>query len=332
MADAGVAETAVTPETPTEAFPSAAEHAAYYNALERATPTTVVPAEPPPLAVEPPAETPATPEPPAAKADEPESDDLPDTRLYFRSPDGTFRKAKGSEIRSKLRETVDQLRQKNRELQALAQTRQTSPAEPPPAPDSTAPVLGARPDLDDYPDLKAWQAADAEWIKQTIAAERQQAEADTQARLAQAAFRERLDDFKADHDDYDEKILAVDDIVAPPLLAALITQDARGPEVIYYLASHPEEFAELSLINANTPVTDYTIGTLRRLLLPRLDAASNGTGTASPAVIHRPAAAPIAPVRTSSPVATDHPPTDADSAQYHADYYNRLEREARQRR
>jgi hypothetical protein len=101
-----------------------------------------------------------------------------------------------------------------------------------------------------------------------------------------------------------------------------ITESPRAADLVYFLATHPEECTQLAEESRETPVAAAVV--MRRFLESRLApraAASNGAGTAARAAVST-AKPPVTPVG-SSPVVSDEPPGESASAAEHARYWNR---------
>jgi len=101
-----------------------------------------------------------------------------------------------------------------------------------------------------------------------------------------------------------------------------IAESPKAADLVYYLATHPEECIQLAEESQGTPVAAAPV--MRRLLESQLSsraAPRNGTGPAAPPKLST-AKPPVQPVG-SSPVVGDDPPSDAASAAEHARYWNR---------
>jgi hypothetical protein len=101
-----------------------------------------------------------------------------------------------------------------------------------------------------------------------------------------------------------------------------IADSSHAADLVYYLATHPEECTQLALESEQTPTAAASV--MRRLLESHLApraGSPNGTGAAAKAAVST-AKPPIQPVG-SSPVVSDDPPGESASAAEHARYWNR---------
>ena len=101
-----------------------------------------------------------------------------------------------------------------------------------------------------------------------------------------------------------------------------IADSPKAADLVYFLATHPEECLQLAEESQQTPVAAAPV--MRRLLESHLApraVPSNGSGAAARAVVST-AKPPVTPVG-SSPVVSDEPPGEAASAAEHARYWNR---------
>lgn len=79
-------------------------------------------------------------------------------------------------------------------------------------------------------------------VDQRIAAR----EAQNQQRAAQAAFQQRTQAVRASHPDFDEVVMGVEHIRVPPALQQALLTSENGPEIMYQLASNPDELARIA--------------------------------------------------------------------------------------
>lgn len=203
----------------------------------------------------------------------------------------------------------------------------TSPVTPP---SPVAPVSGPpEPQFEQFADaadpytayLQAWTRWDrAQGIAQALA-EREAAQA---AQARGQTFEARLADGRKDHPDFDQVLTQADTLglQVSAVMREAITDSPHAADLVYYLATHPEECTQLAEESLTTPVAAATV--MRRLLeshiAPRA-APSNGSGPAARAPVST-AKPPVTPVG-SSPVVSDEPPGESASAAEHARYWNR---------
>lgn len=214
--------------------------------------------------------------------------------------------------------------------QELARMRQPVPP-PGPPPQSLPPSHDyGEPQFEQFADqadpYTAYMQAWARWdhgrqIEARIAAYEQQ----QQARATQTAFETRIQEGAKKFPDWQEALTQADTLglQVSEVMKAAITTSPRAPEIVHFLATHPEECIQLAEESIQTPVDAATV--MRRLLESHLVAApaapSNGTGTASRPMTST-AKPPVKPVG-SSPVVGDEPPGESASAAEHARYWNR---------
>jgi len=180
--------------------------------------------------------------------------------------------------------------------------------------------------LEDNP-FAAWSRAVASYDRRKERFEERQAEAKQAAEVAEResvaqqeryarAHGERVTKFIESKPDFWQVVEKVNDLgEIPPLLVQAIVRDDKGPELMYYLAHHPDELSEMILITDGKPVTDQAVALLRRRLTARdINVASNGaTGALPLASPTRVIPRPPTPVRTGSiKTDTSEPQIDED--------------------
>jgi hypothetical protein len=189
---------------------------------------------------------------------------------------------------------------------------------------------GHEPQFDQFADaadpytayLQAWTRWDREQGIAQALAEREAAHA---AQTRAQAFQTRLTDGRTQYPDFDT-VLANADTLGLQVSAVMqeaIANSPRAADLVYFLATHPEECTQLAEESVGTPVAAATV--MQRLLesqaAPRAAPAKAGSGPAARASVST-ANPPVTPVG-SSPVASDEPPGDTASAAEHARYWNR---------
>lgn len=103
---------------------------------------------------------------------------------------------------------------------------------------------------------------------------------------------------------------------APELLTIAVITDDKGPEIAYYLATHPETLAELSLLTDGKSVTQHSVALLqRRLSTYRVPAAPIASAPAVPP--HTPAPRPPNAMRTAPMKTGDDLPGEGHSLAEH---------------
>ena len=170
--------------------------------------------------------------------------------------------------------------------------------------------------------LQAWTRWDR---AQAIAAARDEWEAAQTQKSRAQTFQSRLQADKVQYPDFDQVLTQADTLglQVSAVMQEAIADSPKAADLVYYLATHPEECLQLAEESVQTPVTAAPV--MRRLLeshlAPRAVPPSGG-----PAQPHRAAVStakpPVTPVG-SSPVVSDDPPGEAASAAEHARYWNR---------
>jgi hypothetical protein len=209
--------------------------------------------------------------------------------------------------------------------QALAPAGAPPASAPPPAPTNGhgEPQFEA---FADQPDpYTAYVQAWARWdnrrqITETIA----QFEQTQAAKAREQAFTSTLQEGRKAFPDFDQRLTEADTLglQVSAVMREAIADSPKAADLVYYLATHPEECTQLALESETTPTAAAAV--MRRLLESQLApraGSSNGTGAAAraPASTAKP---PIQPVG-SSPVVSDDPPGESASAAEHARYWNR---------
>ena len=122
-----------------------------------------------------------------------------------------------------------------------------------------------------------------------------QAEAQSAIEKLQSAFTKSQDAARTTHPDYDDVIQSVPVPDGPGVMAAreAMLEDEAGGEILYYLASHPEELARIAALQPHSAVRE--IGRLSAMFPPPSSAAGNPKPKVSsaprpPAPLSRPSA------------------------------------------
>jgi hypothetical protein len=304
-----------------------------------AAPSETPPAETPPPVVrdekgrfakvdtQPPPDTPAPASEPAAAEAAPASEaPSRDEGLPRHDPQARMKKALAQKAEAERRAAA---------LEAeLARLRQppsvTSPVTSPSPPiPPTNGYGGAEPQsaqFEQEPDpYTAYFQAWTRWDRaQALAQARVEWEAEQTAKLRAQQFESRLAAGRTQYPDFDQVLTEADTLglQVSAVMQSAIADSPRAADLVYYLATHPEECTQLAEESQQTPVAAATV--MRRLLESHLAspaAASNGAGPAARSN-HSTAKPPVTPVG-SSPVVADEPPGDTASAAEHARYWNR---------
>jgi hypothetical protein len=270
----------------------------------------------------PPAEAPAAeptevaPEPPARRRD----DTLPRHDPVARMKQAIAQKAQAEQRAAALEAELQRLRQPPLSV--------TSPVTPPPQNGHAQPHPG-EPQFEQFADAPdpytAYVQAWTRWDHATqLAQTRAQWDAEQAAKTQAKEFEARLSEGRKQYADYDQVLTEADTLglQVSAVMQLAIAQSPKAADLVYFLATHPEECTQLAEESQATPVDAAPV--MRRLLESQLGARaapSNGTGPAAPPKIST-AKPPVQPVG-SSPVMGDDPPGDTASAAEHARYWNR---------
>lgn len=265
-------------------------------------------------AAEPPPEPVAEPEPPARRRD----DALPRHNPIARMQQALAQKAE-AERRAQALEA---------ELVRITQGSQ-QPAHQPPTNGHGQPAQG-EPQFEQFANeadpytayLQAWTRWDR---AQAIAQARAEWDGEQTQKQRALSFQERLNSGRGGYPDFDQALTQADTLglQVSAVMQEAIADSPKAADLVYYLATHPEECVQLAEESVQTPVAAAPV--MRRLLESHLASravpTSGGTGAAARAAVSA-AKPPVTPVG-SSPVVSDEPPGDAASLAEHARYWNR---------
>jgi len=226
-----------------------------------------------------------------------------------------------------------ELEQLRAERAAIQREREALKARQPAKPTADEQPAGpVKPKLEDFETLEQYTEAVGEWslaraqaaLEQRFEAERQRiAEAEGQRAQQQlyAQHQTRVEQARVKHPDFDTVLAAQADMRTSPAIDAHIVSSDFGGELLYYLATHPDDCDRIAALPFGPALV--ALGRLEE----RLAAAPSGparvvtTSTAKP---------PIKPVGSSPAPVTDEDPDDLPIEQ-HVKFYNRQDREARRR-
>jgi hypothetical protein len=281
--------------------------------------------EPAPAAAEAPPETPAESptEPPAESQARRRDDTLPRHNPLARLNQALAQKAEAERRAAALEAELARVRPPG--VTSPVTPAVHTPAALPPAAAIGQPEPQFEQFADDPDPYTAWQDAKWEWrVNQRLAQVRAEWDAEQTAKARAQSFQSRLADGRTQYPDFDQ-VLTQADTLGLQVSAVMQEAIADSPEaanLVYYLATHPEECTQLAEESQQTPVAAATV--MRRLLESRLSpraAATAGPGAAAKGSVST-AKPPVTPVG-SSPVVSDEPPGDTASAAEHARYWNR---------
>ena len=184
-------------------------------------------------------------------------------------------------------------RAKEAEERLAAKAAESAPAEQPAKTDS-------RPKLADYATPEEWGEALTDWkLEQRDAAARKQSEEDERREVFDA-YQTRKEKAKAAHEDWDDVMEEIKNVTIPPAANNAIIESEQGPEIAYYLATHPEAREKLEGMTSAISIA-REIGRIEALVTPKAKDSSTPIRTNAPK--------PITPVggSTKSTVSIDDP-------------------------
>ena len=169
----------------------------------------------------------------------------------------------------------------------------------------------SKPDADDFEDHSDYIEALTDWkVEQKLQANNAKMREESIKKNHQtrvATFREKVEEFAQDHEDFDDIVGAVEVPMTDTVREAILTSD-NGPAVIYELAKDVEKFEKICKMPAIASAK--AIGAIEA----RLSSDSVETKQASKPNVKK-APKPIEPVKTTSAVATKKSINDPDISQ-----------------
>lgn len=250
----------------------------------------------------------------ASPATDPETHETPVAERE-RGADGKY--TKKDSVQARIDKAVAAQRAAERERDAFrAQLDAARQPAPPVTQEPAAPNVERQssnadgPQLAEFTSYEDWVDARAEWKAeqkwQRAQAESAQQIARQQREQAVLTHTERIQAFAAKTPDYFDKIQEAARLPVSAAMEAAIIASDHGPAIAYFLATHPEEGAQLAYDTQSVPATAAAV--VRQLLESKIN-ASQAANTGPAAGGHRPnVPAPIKPVG-SAPVVAD-PPLD----------------------
>jgi hypothetical protein len=163
---------------------------------------------------------------------------------------------------------------------------------------------------------EAWDASEQQRQTQAETAQR---ERETSQRTMVETYATKTGEFRKTHPDFDKVIEACPVNGMTPVLEQALLRSDNGPDLVYYLAQHPDLYDEMLLLTDGKPVEEYYVALAQRRLVQRAQAAPTGSAAASRTFTQ--AARPPNPVRTGPLKAGDEPPGDGASIAEHAKFY-----------
>jgi hypothetical protein len=308
--EAPAAESHTIPHDPTPAAPVRDAQGRYVKAEAAAPPEAGAPSDP------------APPGDPAATPARRRDDTLPRHNPIARLNQVLAQKAEAERRAAQLEAELQRVRPPG------VTPTVTPPVLPPPP---AAPAAGPpEPLFDQFADqadpytayLQAWTRWDRQ---QAITQARAEWDAAQTEKAKAQTFQQRLTAGKAQFADFDQVLTQADTLglQVSAVMQEAIAASPQAADLVYYLATHPEECTQLAEESLGIPVAAATV--MQRLLeshlAPRAAPVKNGSGPAARAPVST-AKPPVTPVG-SSPVVSDEPPGEAASAAEHARYWNR---------
>jgi len=180
-----------------------------------------------------------------------------------------------------------------REIELLKAQLAALQPKPPEAQPAKPPVPPGKPKLEDFETLEAYQEALTDWkLDQREAAKAVQS---AEAQL-QTAWSSSEKTARAAHADYDEIVQSVRAPEGPGVPAArqAMLEDGAGAEILYHLATHPDELKRIAALPPIAAV--MAIGKLSAALAP----SPAGNGKPKAAALPKPPPALSRPAKTST--------------------------------
>lgn len=264
-------------------------------------------------------ETPGAPDDAATSADHSVAPP-PETQPEKRGKPRDNPQARISQAVAKQREAERKAADLEARLQALEQARQ--PVPPQEAPKPATPT--GKPSWKAFEEqigttYQSWgDAQDAyadardNWNRQAWQREQQQHAELTEKQKASTEHLARVEVAKAKYPDYQDALAAVEHIRITPVLETAILKLPNSADVVYWLATHPDELTQLA---SETNGLDVIAAPLVRRLLETRVGAGARPGSASTAELSK-AKPPVRPVGVSSVVVPDEPGDDEPIERY----------------
>lgn len=249
--------------------------------------------------LKPDADPPAAAAPAAAKAAKPAP--APEPADKERGADGKFQPAAkepdddGTPVSANVQKRIDKAvraqREAERERDELKAAKAGTPGSQPAR--QTAPPAAApgKPDAARFDTYEEYVEALTDWKLESRDAQR--AAADRQ-RTNAAAWKEREAAARADHTDYEEVIAAASAMPINRAMHEAITDDAAGPKLAYYLATHEDETALIAKLGPAE--TNRALGRIMAGFTARSEPAAAPPATSKPAAAAKPLPRPPAAV------------------------------------
>lgn len=171
----------------------------------------------------------------------------------------------------------------------------------------------SEPKEEDFADFKEFTRALARWeIRQERKAEekRQQESKAKEEQTTQteernqlvAEHNERLEDARDKYEDFDAVIASAKDIKITPWIQDAIIESEDGPELMYYLAQHPEDAEKLADMRPASALRQLE-RIAAKVSEPTREAGEEKE-EAEPAPVIKPTTQPIRPIRKAAPTVT----------------------------
>lgn len=118
------------------------------------------------------------------------------------------------------------------------------------APKKPEQVVDGKPKLEDFPSHEDWAEALTDWkIEQKLGEKDKQTravEVQNEFKAKVTSYEDKKTKAQETHADYDEVMSEFDDVPVNPAIHSALLDSDNGPEVAYYLATNPEEFAKVN--------------------------------------------------------------------------------------
>lgn len=207
-------------------------------------------------------------------------------------------KEKQEKVRSNTTEYIQRIKAENREMRRQLAEASANQRDPQTRTQQNQPQQRAGdgpPTLEDCDfDVVVWQQKSLDWTLDQVTKRTTQAESTRKQLDAQAAYDDRVEEFKESHPDFLEAVQSIDPRFLSQELEAAVTGHEKGPAIAYHLATNEDALWNLASIRP-----DLIPAAIDRLA-SRLDAA--------PVQQEQPPATQIAPTTPTKPISQAPPP------------------------
>ena len=204
---------------------------------------------------------------------------------------------KPSKFQKRIQKITGRLETENAELrERLAKLEKGGKTEEEPAPKENK-----RPTRAEFKSQEEYEDALISWgttrTMEQRTAEQQLEEAKAQTQENYDAYKEGVDEFVSEHDDWDE-VVNQEIPIHPDVQYAIFELREAGAAVTYYLGTHPDYAVKLAKMPVRSAVME--VGRLSQKLTPESGSGRSAAGNGAPPKPRPRIPAPVTPVRTSA--------------------------------